>query len=121
MFPNFQKFSLLTEHETIASDHTNIMEPTTKPPFEKLIKEIFSELDFQRIYTVMKTLDWCWSVNDQMYIPSIHVLKKHVYDSLLEVYTNEHSMLSSGGFIFGWDKELEMLWVNFTITEASAN
>jgi hypothetical protein len=123
MFPDFKKFSLLQEHDTIATDHTNIinMEESTKPLFEELIKQIFEQLDFHRIYTVMKTLDWHWHVNEQMYIPSVTALQQFVYDELLDVYNNESSMLSSGGFMFGYDREQQLLWVNFTITEASSH
>lgn len=97
-------------------ENVSLMKPTPveTPSVEvirrKKINECLEELDFKKIYDVMKMLDWQWIIHlehtddEKRYdVPTIPYMKMHVKSMLHECYeemdkNNEDWRISSGGF-----------------------
>jgi len=86
------------------------------------IQKIIDNFDFQKVYSVMKCLDWIWFDSDDT--PTIERMKGNVFKLLKDVsdYNGEYEdyySVSSGGFkATRYEEHLEL---NFTIEEKESS
>jgi hypothetical protein len=77
-----------------------------KKSFEYLWNEIEENFKWEKVYTVMKALDWVWHFHNNEYgIPDIRTIKKHCRKNLFEIYENGNGSYSTGGFTGRYDGE----------------
>jgi len=77
-----------------------------KEHFEYLRKEAINEFNFENVYSYMKLVDWTWGLLDNdAYIPSVRMLKRTVYNMFQEIYDNNKTNISSGGFTVTLDED----------------
>lgn len=77
--------------------------------FRYLAQGVLDNFDFEKVYRVMKLLDWEWSFNDHedyqkasRGIPSVQTLKKRVLELLQTAYDSKHN-INTGGFYVEYD------------------
>lgn len=78
-------------------------------PFEEVWPTLANKINWERIYKVMKLLDWQWN---NIGIPSVQTLQKSVFKMAKKAWCQKISY-ASGGFICGWDEDL--FFVEFTL------
>lgn len=67
--------------------------------FEQHWEEIEENFDFERVYQVMKMLDWHWSSSEESEgIPSVARIKRRAKEICLEAFSNKFGNCSTGGF-----------------------
>ena len=86
--------------------------------FIELFKKLEKGIDWQKIYKVMKFLDWHWDLdnNNNYGIPRIDTIKKAVLDLSKKAFDGK-TTISTGGFTAGYDVSGNDLWLKFTIEE----
>lgn len=85
---------------------------------EQMIDDVLSDFEFEKVYRVMKELDWKWYDEGDVHVPSIYTLIKQAKELLSEAYENESSV-SIGGFIADYGKgELSLI---FALDERCVN
>jgi len=78
---------------------------------EKHIKHILDNFNFEEVNRVMTILDWHWwnAVNK---VPSVDELKKEAKRMLSDVYDNEYTSSSTGGFkVTKFEDHLELQFI----------
>lgn len=83
-----------------------------KKSFEYQWEKIEGYFRWDRVYLVMKTLDWHWMDEG---IPSVNKIKSEARRLLYEVWKDEKGMRGTGGFVAGYDDG--ELWLDFTIED----
>ncbi len=87
-----------------------------KKSFDYQWGKIEKHFRWERVYIVMKALDWHWHIHNEEYgIPRIDTIKKHAHKLLFDIYESGGSG-SCGGFRYGLDDG--NLWLTFEIEEA---
>lgn len=88
-----------------------------KKSFEYQWNKIEKHFRWERVYSVMKALDWHWHIHNEEYgIPRIDTMKKHARKLLYDIYQQDKGNGSCGGFRYG--VEDGQLWLTFEIEEA---
>jgi hypothetical protein len=89
-----------------------------KKSFDYLFEKIHKYFDWQKVYTVMKALDWCWYMKEDTYaIPNINAIQKSARELLFRVYEKGSGSISTGGFTAGYEDG--ELWLVFQIEECN--
>lgn len=82
--------------------------------FEKLWEQIEENFDWNRVYQVMKLLDWAWSIKGEMAIPIPETIKAHARASAWKSFEDKLQH-SSGGIRTYCDSD--GLGVTFELTD----
>ncbi len=87
-----------------------------KKSFEYLFEKIEQSFDWNKVYNVMKVLDWHWQIHDELYgIPRTDTIKKTARRLLFHIYEQGKGSTSTGGFSAGMEDG--ELWLTFQIEE----
>ena len=85
---------------------------------EKMIDDVLSDFDFEKVHRIMEELDWRWCEEDDAHVPSIYTLIKQAKELLSKAF-DEEDRVATGGFIADYcEGELSLLfaleecWVN---------
>ena len=86
---------------------------------ERMVEDLLSEFDFEKVDKVMRLLDWKWCVyGDKQVIPGVYGLiteARRLLFEVLEEDEKEYHSLSCGGLKASWDGEY--LELEFILTE----
>ena len=93
----------------------------TKEEKDKLVEEVLNEFDFAKVYRVMRTLDWEWTIfGKHRAIPEKYGLMTMAMDMLYQVLGHEdENWIRCGGFRASWDGE--NLGLEFILTSYETN
>lgn len=88
----------MTEQQLIDEEYTN-----GKKSFDYVWHQVCENFDFNKVFTVMKALDWSWHFKDERCgIPTPKTIMETARTMMFESY-NDGFQCSSGGFTVGWD------------------
>lgn len=77
-----------------------------KVKFEQLRNKAIEEFNFENVYKYMKLVDWTWSIiNQDGYIPSVKMMKRKVFDLFNDLFENNNTNVSTGGFTVMLDSD----------------
>lgn len=88
--------------------------------FKKRVEECIEEIDFDKILTMMDSVDWTYALHDEMteeiLIETIRGLAQSVYSTLMN-YKPKVTAVSTGGFTVVYYRKRDTLSVKFIVDE----
>ncbi len=92
----------------------------SKNGYNERVGYVMSQFDFKKVHECMKLIGWEYKLlSDDGYIPSIKMLQTTVIRLFKDIWDNETTNISSGGFDCG--VEDNELYINFTLESASTD
>lgn len=91
-----------------------------KKSFQYLWNQILENFEWDRVYQVMKLLDWGWAVKDRkgLCIPNIEALQESAYSLCKDAYDEENNH-ASGGFYAAFQDNI--LSLSFIVADWAAD
>ncbi len=87
--------------------------------FNKAVVEAVEQFDFQKVFNYMKSVNWFWAtISDDNYIPSPKMLKSEVVKLFDQIWKEDKTGVSTGGFHCGIEND-DIIFITFTCEEVS--
>ncbi|MEL6835227.1 MAG: hypothetical protein AAFP77_19665 [Bacteroidota bacterium] len=88
------------------------MEQFKNESFDRVWRVIGNRFDWEKVYKVMKVVDWHWQ---DFGVPSVTTIQKEVYKMAKNAWEKKENW-ASGGFSIGW--EGDTFYIDFSLETA---